>query len=78
MELKIDKETIEATTGCENKYACFLNNLKNCCKVDELINNEVLFIKCLKYKNCKSKISFGISFICTCPARKEIFIKYNI
>ena len=68
MEIEIDEKIIAKTTNCKLKFACLQNDLKSCCKVEECINNKVLFIKCLESKYCSYKMSFGNSFMCTWPA----------
>lgn len=76
--MEIDKIIIEKTLNCNKNFDCLNNNAHVCCKVEDCINNEVHFIKCLEKLQCTYKMSFGESFICTCPTRKEIFNKYKI
>jgi hypothetical protein len=48
------------------------------CKVENCINEKVHFIKGVDNLSCSYKMSFGDSFFCTCPTRKEIFNKYRL
>ena len=76
--MEINEELIKITTKCQNNFAC-LNDENHFClsNVDDCINNKVHFVKCSD-NNCSYRLSFGYSFICNCPIRKEIFNKYNI
>ena len=76
--MEIDKEILNNTTNCEKNFDCLTNDKHVYCKVENAINNEVHFVKCLHDDSCTYKMSFGYSYICTCPTRKEIFNKFSI
>lgn len=76
--MEIDKIIIAETLNCNKNFDCLNSNTPVCCKVEDCINDEVHFIKCLEKLLCTYKLSFGESFICICPTRKEIFNKYRI
>ncbi len=75
--MEIDEKIIADTIRCEKNFKCLSGNMNVYCQVENCINNEVHFIKCINKLNCSYKMSFGDSFICTCPTRKEIFNKYH-
>ncbi len=75
--MDIDKEILKSTTKCEKDFSCLRDKKHIFCKVEFCINDEVHFIKCLNEEYCTYKMSFGESFICNCPTRKEIFNKYG-
>lgn len=75
--MEIDKNIIADTVKCEKNFDCLTGNNLVYCKVENYVNNEVHFIKCTDRLRCSYKMSFGDSFICTCPTRKGIFNKYR-
>jgi hypothetical protein len=65
-------------TECKDNFSC-LNGDKNClCEVEHMIDGKLLFIKSVNNKVCYYKTSFGYSFFCNCPARKEIYKRYRV
>ena len=76
--MEISVELINNTTECRNNFDC-LNDENHFClnKVENCISNKVHFVKCSD-NICSYRSSFGYSFICNCPIRKEIFNKYKI
>ncbi len=75
--MDIDKEILNKTTKCEKDFNCLQNKTHVYCQVDSCLNYEVHFIKCKNEEYCIYRMSFGESFICNCPTRKEIFNKYG-
>ena len=49
---------------------------KNHTKIGE--NIKVYFIKHPKDKRCNYALSFGGSYICNCPTRREIYRRYGV
>ena len=76
--MEIDKEILNNTTNCEKNFDCLTNCKHIYCKVEYALADEVHFVKCLYDEHCTYKMSFGFSYICNCPTRKEIFNKYGI
>jgi hypothetical protein len=74
--MEIDKNIIAETVKCEKNFDCLNMNKHVYCKVENCINEKVHFIKGVD--NLSYKMSFGDSFFCTCPTRKEIFNKYRL
>ena len=82
MKLKISKETLEKTTKCLRDFQCLDSDKKDICidmcTIDTFIN-DVLFLKDRLHDiYCHYKMSFGYSYICNCPTRKEIYEVYKI
>jgi len=76
--MEIDQTILNNTTNC-NKNFCCLNDKQQClCEIDHCVEDRVLFVKCDNNVRCHYKISFGNSYICNCPTRHEIFIKYGM
>jgi hypothetical protein len=78
MNLKIGRKALNETVKCGNDFAC-LSSEKNClCKVEDNLDNKIVFIKPIKKSACNYRMSFGYSFVCSCPTRKEIYKQYKI
>lgn len=75
--MKIDEKIIAGTLGCQKNFDCLNSNQHVYCKVEDCINKEVYFIQYREKPSCNYKMSFGNTFICNCPTRKEIFNKYG-
>lgn len=75
--MEISKESLEKTIHCHKDFACVKCN-EICCTVIQNIDNKVIFVECEENVECSYKMSFGNSFICTCPTRKEINNKYGL
>ncbi len=46
------------------------------CKVENLVNN-VLFVEAAHAFLCYHRTTFGESYICRCPVRKEIYERHG-
>ena len=78
MIFKVDDSAIKETTHCEKKFSCLSEKRKNLCKVTYTVEDKVYFIECTNTEPCCYMLPFGHSFFCTCPVRKEIYVRYNI
>ncbi len=74
--MEIDKKIVAGTFNCHKNFDCLNSGNHVYCKVECCINKKVHFIKIVDKSFCYYKMSFGDSFICTCPTRKEIFKMY--
>ena len=77
MTLIVDDNIIKGTTKCKKKFSC-LSGETTLCSVELCIENKIHFIKCVSKESCNYRISFGFSYVCNCPVRKEIYNKYKI
>lgn len=80
MKLDIDKEILCKADKCQKEFSCLLDQ-KGLCKVIGDIDKNVIFIDKKTMKGslfCKFAIAFGVSTICACPVRKEIYKKYGV
>lgn len=77
-EIKIDEEILKNTTKCRKEFSCLSGKRTDLCKVELSVKDKIHFVKCLSDEPCDYKISFGYSFVCRCPARKELYNRYNI
>lgn len=78
VKFNIDAETLNEVSDCRHNFSCLNDNPECFCEVDyDLGNGKVLFLKTERYVNCPFALSYGNSFICTCPVRKKIFKLYQ-
>ena len=78
MKIEINPKIIEITTKCTKNFDCLTDAQNIYCKVNECIQDEVHFVECRYRDYCTYRMTFGDSFICQCPTRKEIYNKYGI
>lgn len=74
---EVSQDTIRSAHGCLKNFDCLEGNA-DLCHVEKEVNGEVLFIKNDGKNICNYRISFGDSFICCCPVRKELHKRYRI
>jgi hypothetical protein len=78
--IEIQTDILNKTVKCRENFSCLSGEKRCLCKVEKGIgnnNNTVLFIKPARKTICDYIISYGYSFICFCPTRKEIYRLYN-
>ena len=78
MILEVDDSTVKKTTKCENNFSCLPEKRKELCKVTYQVDDKVYFVECQKTEPCSYVVPFGHSFVCTCPVRKEVYVRYNM
>jgi hypothetical protein len=75
---KVDDSTINKTTRCEKNFSCLPKKRKDLCKVTYTVEDKVYFVECQNTEPCSYVVPFGHSFFCSCPVRKEVYVRYNI
>lgn len=75
---EINEEILKNTTKCNKNFSCLSGNRNELCMVEYNVKDKIHFIKCTNTKFCSYKISFGYSYVCTCPTRKEIYNRYKL
>ena len=80
MKFSISDEIKQSTTDCKKGFLCLEGNREKFgkVKVKECVDGKIYFLECLVETKCSYKISFGTSYYCSCPTRKELFKKYNV
>jgi len=77
MNIEVDEDIIKQTTKCRKNFSC-LSGERPFCTVELCIENEIHFIKCAGNESCIYRVSFGYSYVCICPVRKELYNRYKI
>jgi len=75
--MEIDYEIVEKTTSCNKCYDCLSNPEQILCKVESIVGDDIIFVKCTNNEFCSYKMAFGNLHICNCPMRNEIYKKYK-
>jgi len=78
VDIHISKEIQACAAFCEKGHACVLKQEKPLCKVVFCVNCKILGILCQEESPCNYKHTEDERTYCLCPARLEIFRKYNI
>lgn len=76
MKFDIHTEILNKADQCRDNYSCLHGEGKCLCEVESHFDKNILFVKSPKML-CNYYMSFGYSHICKCPARKEIYYRYN-
>jgi len=77
MDYEISESTLSQTTKCHCEFACLKKGGTPKCDVEDLIPNDGCFIKRAKSTKCEYLLSYGYSWICTCPTRSELYQRYQ-
>lgn len=75
MEIEISEDII-LKTKCRRECSCFNSEL-HCCKIVNCVDSTVHFVEPVE-RSCNYLHSFGYSYFCCCPVRKEIYRKYGL
>ena len=78
MKFKIDTETLNEAGNCRHDFSCLNDNPECLCDIDyDLGKGKVIFLKPDQHLNCPYMLSYGNSYICTCPVRKNLYMLYS-
>jgi hypothetical protein len=80
MAYQVNDETKKQTTKCRYGFECLGNDDWNTCTIKQDLHSSGLIIKdkCDKV-HCAYSMQFGSSmYLCSCPARREIYQRYKV
>ena len=80
MTYEIDESIAKRAFLCPRDQVCLTGKGGLYCRVEVLMrgtDEEVPLVDCLKEVKCPYLKSFGSTFICGCPVRREIFKRYG-
>ena len=78
IDFQVSDATIKDAKLCKKNCSCLTDSGKNICKVEKYISNELIFVQPTNNNLCDYRISLGESYVCTCPIRKELYLRYQI
>jgi hypothetical protein len=77
-DINIDEEIIQRATNCEHDFSCLSGDETYICETKGSMGYDMLEIKPANGSTCRYSLSFGKTYFCLCPIRKEIYNRYNI
>jgi hypothetical protein len=77
-EIGISEDSLKNAGKCKKNHSCLSGQRYDLCKVELNVDDKIHFVKCMNNEPCSYRISFGYSYVCLCPVRKELFDRYNI
>lgn len=78
MKFDIHPETVRKADKCVHDKCCLSGSCHTNCNITRSVNDSVFFVDGPESLYCPYQMSFGNSFICTCPVRQEIYKKYKV
>ncbi len=77
--LKVGEDVMKDTIRCRNGFSCLDSKEECLCEIEfSPDSGRVCFVKNDKNRFCEYKMSFGYSFVCTCPTRRELYKLYKV
>jgi hypothetical protein len=80
MKYEIEEEVVKLADKCSRTHVCLTGEDALYCKVAILMkgtDEEIPLLECFKGAVCPYSKSFGETYICRCPLRREIYIRYE-
>jgi hypothetical protein len=74
----IDNKILEQTTKCPYSFQCLNDDIESICSVQWILKENGCFLKTVKPDSCPYKVKISSSYMCNCPTRHELFVKYRI
>jgi len=78
MAIEIREEVIKYTTECINSFACLSDAGEHLCKIRYPRDKTFFMVHPKSGRDCKYCTTFGVSSLCLCPTRREIYRRYQI
>jgi hypothetical protein len=77
MAIPVDDGVLERVRKCQRCFKCQTGAHDTLCPVEEMIGSDILFVNPKENTVCPYRLAFGYSYLCLCPARKEIYKKHK-
>lgn len=78
----VEIETFRAGLSRTSESACrhilVTGNGEDVCRVTRFMAGKILFIEDRPETECRNRVAFGHSSICTCPVRKRLFQHHGV
>jgi hypothetical protein len=75
--LTLPEAIMKTADKCHRKFAC-LTDPSGCCKPKfQLTKDRILFVDFPRSAECAYSRPWGYSYVCNCPARKELFSRFR-
>lgn len=77
-KIDIHEEIKNKAVLCSLGHACLSNPKEFVCPPQYLIEETVLFVDKKETVTCNYLLPYGLSGVCMCPVRKELYKKHKI
>lgn len=78
MTHQIPQEIIDKATKCSSGFACLDERGRPRCNVEYVVDEKVMFVRCLDPAFCNYQLPFGDGKICSCPVRIALWSDQHI
>lgn len=75
---RISDETRRKTTKCPSDMRCLVDGKCSDCVIEWVIKGSGMFVKTNLPNSCAYKMTYGEKFICKCPTRYELHMRYGL
>ncbi|MGC9553971.1 MAG: hypothetical protein ACP5EK_01535 [Thermoplasmatota archaeon] len=77
MVVTVPESILARTTKCHRDFACLEEEDGRTCPVERYLGDGLLFVEPADDIYCSYRTSFGHSYICGCPVRRELYLSYQ-
>lgn len=74
MSFDVPEEVLRKTLKCSNGFSC-LRTGNGKCKVCDVDGEDMLFVSCNNFFNCRYRIFYGDRQLCACPTHYALYTK---
>ena len=79
MGIKVSEDILAQTARCKNGFSCLSGVTPDVCEVEGALGDKpLLFVKKSTSYFCPYAGRFGMSCVCSCPVRRELYKRYGI
>jgi hypothetical protein len=82
MSYEVNAHSLHMTTECRDNFSCLSGEDRCLCEVNKhIVNNggSIFIIPNNEMRDCNYMLPYAFSsFICNCPVREALYIKYKI
>ena len=75
---EVCQESLAQTSDCIVSHKCLTDPKNIVCKAEYFLAQQELFVKEKPGRHCNRYLAYGISGICRCPVRVELYKRYGI
>jgi len=75
---EVSQDALDNTKDCHLSHRCLVDPENTVCKPEYFLAQQELFVKEKPSRKCDRYLSYGISGICKCPVRVELYKRYKI
>lgn len=77
-QIPLEEARSVAGVGCDRARSCLSGNEACLCRVEQLLDDVILFVTPPPEMNCTHKMRYRDTHLCTSPVRREIYKRYRI